>query len=35
MNVEVALLFPDSISDPGVCVADYKTKLYLDAVLRH
>lgn len=35
MTVQVTVFFSDSISDPGVCVADYKTKLYLDAVLRH
>lgn len=33
--VKLSLFFSDPISDPGVCVADYETKLYLDAVLRH
>lgn len=35
VSLQVTLFFSDSISDPGVCVADYKTKLYLDAVVRH
>lgn len=28
-------LAQDTVSDPGVCVADIKTKLYLDSLLRH
>lgn len=35
VSLQVVLFFSDSISDPGVCVVDYKTKLYLDAVVRH
>lgn len=28
-------LAQDTVSDPGVCVADIKAKLYLYSVLRH